>query len=274
MGEPMTFESTESTESRWDVPDTWQQGRGVWGGLPIQAMVDAVVRNEDANREVRSITLQIPEPVLPQTHRVITRLVRRGSAMSMWQVDIIRESENLTVAFGQVVTGEDKDLEFDPPTDAWKTAVFPRVPTFDHVEIAPIGPPLGPPFAQHLEFRPITPLPTMGTEALVRGWINLPQRTEAGAFWTAAQLLSMVDAWWPSPYTLMKSMRPVATVSFSANLLIDPNNIEPIAGERAPLLHESSVSSVHGGFMSELRRLWTPDGQLAVENLQSIMVIK
>jgi hypothetical protein len=114
----------------------------------------------------------------------------------------------------------------------------------------------------------------MGTQALVRGWINLPQRTEAGAFWTAARLLSMVDAWWPSPYTLMKSMRPVATVSFSANLLIDPNNIEPIAGERAPLLHESSVSSVHGGFMSELRRLWTPDGRLAVENLQSILVIK
>jgi hypothetical protein len=268
MGEHVTFEST------WHVPDTWQQGRGVWGGLPVQTMIEAVVRNEDAKREVRSITLQIPEPVLPQTHRVITRLIRQGSAMSMWQVDIIRESENLTVAFGQVVTGEDKDLEFDPPTHAWETAVFPQVPAFDHVEIAPIGPPFGPDFAQHLEFRPVTPLPTMGTEARVYGWINLPQRTVAGAFWTAAQLLSMVDAWWPSPYTLMKSMRPVATVSFSANLLIDPKDIDSIDGERAPLLFESSVSSVKGGFMSELRRLWTPDGRLAVENLQSILVIK
>jgi hypothetical protein len=41
-----------------------------------------------------------------------------------------------------------------------------------------------------------------------------------------------------------------------------------------PLLHDASVSSIHGGFMSELRRLWTPDGRLVVENLQSIMVIK
>ena len=268
MVEKLTFEST------WQVPDTWGQGRGAWGGLPIQAMVDAVVRNEDVKREVRSISLQIPEPVLPQTHRVITRLIRQGSAMSMWQIDIIRESENLAVAFGQVVTGEDKDLECEPPTETWGTAVFPQVPAFDQVEIAPIGPPFGPDFAQHLEFRPVTPLPTMGTEALVYGWINIPQRTEAGAHWTAAQLLSTIDAWWPSPYTLMKSMRPVATVSFSANLLIDPKDIEPIAGERAPMLHESSVSSVQGGFMSELRRLWTPDGRLAVENLQSIMVIK
>jgi hypothetical protein len=268
MGEQVTFESV------WEVPETWLQGRGVWGGLPIQTMVNAVVSNEQSGREVRSITLQIPEPVIAETHRVLTRLIRRGSAMSMWQVDIVRERENLTVAFGQVVTGEDKDLEFDPPAVSWGTAVFPEVPKCDQVAIAPIGPPFGPDFAQHLEFRPITPLPTMGTESLVYGWINLPQRTEAGAHWTAAQLLSTVDAWWPSPYTLMKSMRPVATVSFSANLLIDPEAIEPIAGERSPLLHESSVSSVHGGFMSELRRLWTPDGRLVVENLQSIMVIK
>lgn len=268
MNEQVTFEST------WDVPDTWQQGRGAWGGLPILAMVEAVVRNEIAGREVRSISAQIPEPVLPGSHCVSTRLIRRGSAMSMWQVEIVRENENLSVAFGQVVTGEDKALKFDPPADKWGTAVFPQVPAIDQVAIVPIQPPFGPDFGQHLEFRPITPLPTMGTEAVVLGWINLPQKTEAGAHWTSAQLLSTVDAWWPSPYTLMKSMRPVATVSFSANLLIDPQDIEPVNGERSPLLHESSVSSIHGGFMSELRRLWTPDGQLAVENLQSIMVIK
>jgi hypothetical protein len=268
MAESLTF------ESRWDVPDTWQQGRGAWGGLPIRAMVDAVVQNEDEPRDVRSITAQIPEPVLAEEHLIVTKLIRRGSAMSMWQVDIIRMSEGLTVARGQVVTGEDKYLETDPPVDTWGTAVTPRVPELDHVEIAPVGPPFGPVFTQHLEYRPITPLPTTGTEAMVKGWINIPQKTEPGAHWTSAQLLSMVDAWWPSPYTLMKTMRPVATVSFSANLLIDPADIAPVAGERSALLHEGSVSSVQGGFMSELRRLWTPDGRLAVENLQSIMVIK
>lgn len=261
-------------ESMWEVPDTWQQGRGAWGGLPISTMVDAVVSNEVVGRQVRSITAQIPEPVLAEPHRLRTRLIRKGSAMSMWQVDIIRESENLTVAFGQVITGENKGLAFDPPADKWGTAVFPDVPTHDQVEIVQIKPPFGPDFGQHLEFRPITPLPTMGTEAVVLGWINFPQRTVAGAHWTSGQLLSMVDAWWPSPYTLMRSMRPVATVSFSANLLIDPQDVKPTAGERSPLLHESSVSSIHEGFMSELRRLWTPDGRLAVENLQSIMVIK
>ena len=268
MAELNTFDSV------WEVPDTWQQGRGAWGGLPIRAMVEVVVRQEVAEREVRSITVQIPEPVLAEPHRLITRLIRSGSAMSMWQVDIIRMKNNLAVAHGQIVTGEDKNLKFLPAADTWGTAVFPHVPSFDQVDIASISPPLGPDFAQHLEFRPITPLPTMGTESIVLGWINIPQQTEVGVNWTAAQLLSTVDAWWPSPYTLMKTMRPVATVSFSANLLMDPQDIDAINGDRSPLLHESSVSSMHGGFMSELRRLWTPDGRLVVENLQSIMVIK
>jgi len=268
MSEPHTF------ESRWEVPDTWQQGKGAWGGLPIRRMVEAVVEHEQSDREVRSITAQIPEPVLVGKHHVKTTLVRSGSGMSMWQVEIVRQEGNLIVVRGQVVTGVDKQLELDPPAATWGIACAPTISRHEDVPIAPVGPPFGPVFTQHLEYRPVTPLPTMGDKALVHGWINIPQRTETGSHWNAAQLLSIVDAWWPAPFTLMKAMRMVATVSFSANLLVDPESIEPVHGERSPLLHEASVSSVHGGFMSELRRLWTPDGQLVVENLQSIMVIK
>ena len=109
MGEGTTFESV------WAVPDTWQQGRGAWGGLPIRRMVEEVVQNEELAREVRSITAQIPEPVLVGNHRVVSKLIRKGSAMSMWQVDILRDQDNVTVARGQVVTGADKNLELDPP---------------------------------------------------------------------------------------------------------------------------------------------------------------
>ncbi len=66
----------------------------------------------------------------------------------------------------------------------------------------------------------------------------------------------------------------MATVAFSAHLLIDPETIESVNGERAPLLHEATISSAFDGFTSELRRLWTTDGRLVAENLQSIVVIK
>ena len=61
----------------------------------------------------------------------------------------------------------------------------------------------------------------------------------------------------------------MATVSFGAHLLIDPTNISPAE----PLLHEAFVTCAEDGFTSELRRLWTPDGRLVVENHQSIVVV-
>jgi hypothetical protein len=61
----------------------------------------------------------------------------------------------------------------------------------------------------------------------------------------------------------------MATVSFSAHLLADPASV-PI-GE--PVLMESAVTSAFEGFTSELRRLWSVDGRVLVENLQSIVVV-
>ena len=49
-----------------DVPDGWAQGRGAFGGLVLGAMLRAVTRAEpDPARRVRSVTGEIPAPVLP-----------------------------------------------------------------------------------------------------------------------------------------------------------------------------------------------------------------
>jgi hypothetical protein len=68
----------------------------------------------------------------------------------------------------------------------------------------------------------------------------------------------------------MSNLRPMATVSFSAHLLVDPASLDPAA----PLGYESWVSSMEHGFTSETRRLWAPDGRLVVENHQSIVIVK
>jgi hypothetical protein len=62
----------------------------------------------------------------------------------------------------------------------------------------------------------------------------------------------------------------MATVSFSAHLLIDPTTVDPAE----PLAFESWVADAESGFTTETRRLWTSDGRLVVENHQAIVVIK
>jgi hypothetical protein len=68
----------------------------------------------------------------------------------------------------------------------------------------------------------------------------------------------------------MPMLRPAATVSFSAHILVDPKTVG--AGEA--FVHESFPSGAFGGYSSEVRRLWTADGRLAVDNMQTIAIIK
>lgn len=258
----------------WQVADGWQQGRGAWGGLTISRMAAEVAACERPDRSLRTLSAQIFEPVTVGNYFIGATCDRAGSAMSNWSVAVQRDSDSQVVATAQVITGAARSSEIASKFDEWGTANMPDVPHFDAVNIVPVGPPFAPQFTQRLEFRPISALPLSGDQATSLGWIRLPSRTVPGEYWSAAELMGIIDAWWPATYSVMDSMRPMATVAFSVQLLIDPLSIPPEAGERAPLLHEASVSSAFAGFTSELRRIWTSDGRLVAENLQSIVVIK
>ncbi|CAB4712567.1 unannotated protein [freshwater metagenome] len=62
----------------------------------------------------------------------------------------------------------------------------------------------------------------------------------------------------------------MATVNFSAHLLTDPASLTA----EQPLVFESFLLGADAGFTSETRRLWTGDGRLVLENLQSIALIQ
>jgi len=258
----------------WQVADGWQQGRGAWGGLTISRMAAEVAACEHPDRSLRTLSAQIFEPVTVGDYLIGARCDRAGSAMSNWSVAVQRATDSRVVATAQVITGAARTSEIASKFDEWGTAHMPDAPHFEAVPIVPVGPPFAPQFTQQLEFRPISALPLSGDQATSLGWIRLPSRTVPGEYWSAAELMGIIDAWWPATYSVMESMRPMATVAFSVQLLIDPLSIPPEAGERAPLLHEASVSSAFEGFTSELRRIWTSDGRLVAENLQSIVVIK
>ncbi len=266
--------SLMNSVNEWSVPEGWRQGRGAWGGYVITAMAEHVEQFEDPSRALRTLSAQIMEPVTVGDYLMQTQCLREGSALSTWAVTVTRAQDRVLVAQSQIITGAQRDVVITPDLSEWGTARMPAVAPVESTPIAPVGPPFAPEFTRQLEFRPISPLPTMGDLATSLGWIRLPSKTREGDHWSAAELMGIIDGWWPASLTLMDSMHPMATVAYSVHLLIDPGTIEPVHMERSPLLLESSVSSAYGGFTSELRRLWTPDGRLVAENLQSIVVIK
>lgn len=247
----------------WTVPDGWQQGRGAWGGLVVAALVRAVVASEeDAHRTVRSISVQLMAPARVGPHVIETRIIRSGSAMSTWSA-VVHDGSGAVVASMVAIAGAPRGVVRTHAGLDWGTVSAPIAPPADSLERAPSGPPL-PAFMQHLDFRPVSGIPFTGEPAASVGWLGLVEPPLP----SAVVLLALVDAWWPASLPMLEEMPRVATVNFMANLLVDPATVRP--GEL--LLQQSFVTAAQEGFASEHRQLWTMDGRLAVDNLQTMVV--
>lgn len=247
----------------WQVPDGWQQGRGAWGGLVIAAVLRAAAGSEvdegHPDRLPRSVTAEIVAPVLAGEALIECTQVRRGSATATWSVRIDSAGETATrasVVFGDPRKGEPLDTTPARPPD---------VADWRDIPVVELGPPIAPPFLQHLSMRPISGFPVSGSQDDIVMWLTYPQgRLDAAA------LLALVDGPWPVALVRSRENRPMATLSFFATLLVDPQDLPP--GE--PLLYRSRLLGQHDGYTTEQRELWTADGRLAVENVQLITLIR
>lgn len=256
----------EAARFLWEVPDGWQQDRGAWGGLVVAAIVNAG-RQCDPAREVRTVSVQIPAPVLTGPQDVTVTPVKQGSSLSVWSVCVRPAGDGqanaAVVATGTVLTGAPRVPELD--TQAWGTAVAPAAPAWEQVPVVEVGPPMGPVFTRHVEFRVLEGIPFSGGEATALGYVRMREQQP----WDAATLLGLVDAWWPASLARLPEPHPAATVSFEAHLLVDPAEVPPV-----PLRYSSRVLAARQGYTTESRSLWHPDGRLVVENLQSIAIIR
>lgn len=266
----------------WQVPAGWRQGRGAWGGLVIGALlrvVEASAGQSGDGQALRTISAQISAPVAGAVD-IDVRSLRVGSSMTTWQV-LVSAAEHLASAV--IITGTDRGsadqgavgrgVAHDPDLRA---GLLPHVmqqvtpPPIDgdwpSVPVVPVRPPLGPEFAEHLEFRVVDGWPLSGGAPRTCGWIRDPD----DGSWDAVRILAIVDAWWPCLYVTLARPRPMATVDFTAHLVGEPAQV--LDGE--PLWFDAELIAMRGGYVTERRRLWTSTGALLVESVQALAVIR
>jgi hypothetical protein len=252
-------------EFAWEVTDGWQQGPGAWGGLVAGGVTAAVTAVEpEPARTLRTVSIHMVAPLVTGPARVRVEPVRLGSGMSTWAV-AVDGADGTRCTSAVVITGRDRAGDLAADAGAWGTAAAPTLPAWRDVPVAPPQGPGWPTFVQHLEFRVVEGWPGSGT-ARCAGYLRFLDQGP----WDARQLLSLVDAWYPTALPVLSGLRPMATVTYAAHLLLDPRTVP--AGE--PLAYEATMSAAHGGYTTELRRLWTLDGRLAVENHQAIVLVR
>lgn len=239
------------------VPDGWQQGRGAFGGLTIGLMARAVERLESpTERPLRSVNATLGGALRPGPAQLKVTEQRRGRALSTWSVTVIQEGT--VVASALTVHGLSRSAIELP-----STLVAPAEVAHDWnaLPVSPVEPPFAPNFARFFEFRNTGPAPFMrASHARTAGWIR--PRVEHRLHDTA-ELIALSDAWWPSIFSAMDAMTPMATVSFQWS------RHATSAGD-APLYHEGRVLGAGDGFFSEERVLFSADGRLVALNHQTM----
>jgi hypothetical protein len=247
-------------EHTFNLPDGWQQGRGAFGGLVLGAMLDAMIaREEDGARLARTLSGDLCGPALPGPTRILTRVLRRGKSQSNLAAAL--EQNGALVAHATCVLASERNVKAPPKLSLESP---PRPP---YESVAPIDlRPLGPRFAQHYEYRPTSPLPfSGGPRAELTGWLT--ERVPLSRV-THAAIVARLDAHWPAIYTVETAPRPIATVSFLAELLMDPRTLDP---ER-PLYYRANAVAQAGGYFVEMRELWDGD-ELVALNQQSFAML-
>ncbi|MBK7538524.1 MAG: thioesterase family protein [Myxococcales bacterium] len=264
---------------RWDVPDGWQQGKGAFGGLVLGALARAMEGCEpDRQRRLRSLTGDLCAPMLPGPAELTSTILRRGSGATY--------VEARAVQGGQTIARASALLGVARPPSALRLAVSPPVlPPLEEVAVVRMGQPPTPRFAAHFELRPVGPLPFFGArEPVAAGYLRLmpPPDDSAGPPGgpvgsvgpvgpggsaarapDAAEVIALLDAWWPCALVVEPQPRGMATVTFAAELIADPAELDATS----PFAYCAELAGAADGYSVELRQLWQ-GGRLVALNQQ------
>lgn len=263
---PTSFASAtdlrQTAEGRfqWEVPDGWQQGRGAFGGLVLGALAKAMQASEpDLGRRLRTFTGDVAAPVVVGEVAVSTHVLRRGSNQTNLGASLVQNG--VVAAQATAVLATPRKV---PPRPVLPASP-PPAPPADDVPAITLQP-FGPRFAESYEYRPTGPLPFGGgAEPLVVGWVR--ERVSLAEL-DAAALLGRLDAHWPALFSMLEAPRPCATVSFLAEILANPGDLDPTA----PMLYRGRAIAEADGYFTELRELWL-DGKIVALNQQVFAVL-
>lgn len=256
-----TLERSSESTFAMQVPDGWQQGRGAFGGLTLGALARGLIALEpDTTRQMRALTGDICGPVVPGLATIDVDVLRRGANLT--NVDARLRQDGAVQARASCVLSSARKVEVAPHSPAapepidWK--MCPSIASERG---------MWPTFTQHYEYWNAGPLPFSGhTDARIDGFVRERERTSA---LDAPSVIALLDSFWPSLFSRETQPRSIATVTFSAELFVDPSTLP---GDE-PLRYRSHMIALQQGFLLEHRELWHHTTLVAM-NQQTVAVLR
>lgn len=251
--------SQTSEGLRVNIPENWRQGRTAYGGLSAALALEAVLKSHPDLPPLRSALVNFTGPV-PANPVYKTQILRQGRNVTTIEVKgydgdapvvcvvfsfgASRVSE-LSVGFPAPKAPAPEECEAYTP-DTFKSFV----PVFFHqfdTRLIEGG-------------RPVT----AQKEGYVRVWSrhqNEDSRTGTGSLFCIGDVLP------PGALPMLKTPGPVSSMTWIFNILSDTPSTEDGWWQI-----ETRLTAAHGGYSTQVMRIWNTSGELIAEGMQSVTI--
>ena len=243
------------------VPDSWAQGRTVYGGLSGGLLCDALSEGVDPDRRLRYLKVGFLKPLeTGQPFRIEMEEDAAGRTVVVRSARIIQEDAVRVTAQANFVTGLDSQVEIEtfrpPELEPWNSEGAMRMR----------GPGL-PAFTQFIDFHTTTKgLPFQGSEVPeLGGWMRFEEAPDS---LTKSHLVCLIDAWPPAAVPYFDRIVPMSSINWGIHF------DQPLDGVRGSdfLGYLARVNFFRDGYGSSAADIWAPDGRLLAKSYQTFVI--
>jgi acyl-CoA thioesterase len=255
--------SSPDAEGRICFDPAWNQGRGIYGGIPAAAMVRQMMRR--LNRPeciLRSLTVHFCRPMEAAESHIDVQSLRTGKRVAHMTAQVRQSSEIVCHASASFGASRDVDLR-------WEEGPMPMVRPAKNLPPIPLSDVGGPVFAQFFDYRfggdrfPLSGI----DEAILRTWI----RPKEPVAIDTPLAVGMLDAMVPAILCRLTEPRPMASVDFRIQLFADfpVGDVDP----ESHWLLDAQARAMGDGYCEQTTWLYSPSGQLMGSCQQLIAIL-
>lgn len=243
------------------VPDDWEQGRTVFGGLSAGLLCRAMSRLTAVDRPLRSITFNFVAPLAANTpFHFAWQILRAGKNATQITANIVQDGQVCVAALGCFAVDR-------PSTVAvhWPTRTLPPQP--DPSSFPRPVPALAPKFIGQIDLEVVEgDAPFSGSaRSDISGWMRFRQQPE---HISDAHLIVLIDAWPPAVLQMLAQPAPASTMSWNLEL-VHPHRILPSDGW---LAYQVATAQAHGGYAHTEATIYSDSGELLAISRQLVSV--
>ncbi len=237
----------------------WKQGRTAFGGLTAALLLEAARRSVPDLPPLRSALIDFTGPVT-EPGVFTAGLLRRGRNITTVEAHARIGAQVVGTGNFSFSSARDSAIRVDRPAPA---APAPE----DTPQMIPdFAKPMAPGFHQNFDIRLIEgAMPGMGaTRGYLRGWAR--HRDPASRDGVVSQLC-IGDILPPAVFPLFPQMGPNSSVKWIFN-----RTDTDLTTEDGWWQVESEVTAAGDGYSSQTMRMWSSDGRLVADGMQSVIV--